>query len=136
MTFNNCIILFGGSSEERMVSVASGQNLASKIPEAKLWFWGQDGTVTTVSHEELAGHEKPFTQQFKPSASPTFPSMKEAVPELKKKFVILALHGTEGEDGTLQKFYEASNISFSGSGSQASGLAFDKFLTKIGRAHV
>ena len=130
MTFNDCIILFGGSSEERMVSVASGQNLASKISEAKLLFWGEDGTVTKVSHEELAKHENPFTHQFKPSIAPTFPSMQEALSELKNKFVILALHGTEGEDGTLQKFYESHNIAFSGSGSQASGLAFDKFLTK------
>jgi D-alanine-D-alanine ligase len=130
MTFNDCIILFGGSSEERMVSVASGQNLASKIPEAKLWFWGQDGSVTKVSHEELEKHEKPFTHQFKPGSAATFSSMTEALPDLKNKFVILALHGTEGEDGTLQKFFETQNVAFSGSGSTASGLAFDKFLTK------
>ncbi len=130
MTFNDCIILFGGTSEERMVSVASGQNLASKIPEAKLWFWGQDGSVTKISGAELAQHEKPFTHQFKPAGAVTFANMTEALPELKNKFVILALHGTEGEDGTLQKFFETHNVHFSGSGSTASSLAFDKFLTK------
>jgi D-alanine-D-alanine ligase len=40
------------------------------------------------------------------------------------------LHGTEGEDGTLQLLLETHKVKFTGSGSEASALAFDKKATK------
>src|ERR1700730_13225393 len=42
----------------------------------------------------------------------------------------LALHGTFGEDGTLQKMMEDRGLAFTGSGSVASAAAFDKARTK------
>lgn len=44
-------------------------------------------------------------------------------------FVFIALHGGQGEDGTLQALLEANEIPFNGSGSRASALCMDKFLT-------
>jgi D-alanine--D-alanine ligase len=44
-------------------------------------------------------------------------------------FVFIALHGGQGEDGTLQNLLEANDIAFNGSGSKASALCMDKFLT-------
>lgn len=127
---NNSIILFGGSSEERLVSVASAQNLSRTIPEAELWFMNQDGGVHKVSATELAAHTDPFMTPFKPNLPAAFGDFKSTVSAINGKSVIICLHGTEGEDGTLQLILETSNIKFTGSGSEASSLAFDKKATK------
>ena len=44
--------------------------------------------------------------------------------------VFLALHGTYGEDGTVQRHLEALGVPYTGCDSQASRIAFDKVWTK------
>ena len=44
--------------------------------------------------------------------------------------VVLALHGTYGEDGTVQQRLEELGVPYTGCGPAASRLAFDKVLTK------
>src|SRR5512143_887700 len=44
--------------------------------------------------------------------------------------VFLALHGTYGEDGTVQRRLEELGIPYSECGPEASQVAFDKVLTK------
>ncbi len=44
--------------------------------------------------------------------------------------VFLALHGTYGEDGTVQEQLEKLNVPYTGCDPEASRLAFDKILTK------
>src|SRR5271169_5840640 len=44
--------------------------------------------------------------------------------------VFLALHGTYGEDGTVQEQLEKLRMPYTGCGPEASRLAFDKVLTK------
>jgi len=128
--FNDCIILFGGSSEERMVSVASAQNLSRTIPEAALWFWGKDDKVFEIPQAELADHDNAFVKEFHPKSAPKFATLNISIPSMKGKTIIIGLHGTEGEDGTLQGLFELHQIKYTGSNSQASKLAFDKRATK------
>lgn len=127
---NHLVILFGGSSEERLVSVASTQNLSLHLPEADLWFMSPKGELHTVSRSELARHANPFTTQFVPTGRPFAGTLDKALELLKDKTVIIALHGTEGEDGTIQALLESQRIAFTGSGAKASRQAFDKKLTK------
>ncbi len=129
-TFHDCVILFGGSSEERLVSVASGQNIAAVIPEALLWFWTKEGQVHEVTSTELAVHTEAFTKEFKPKSVAIAPNLNEALKSISGKTVIIALHGTEGEDGTLQKLLEEMKIPFTGTGGVSSEKAFNKVLTK------
>ncbi len=44
--------------------------------------------------------------------------------------VFLALHGTYGEDGTVQKQLDEINVHYTGCDAEASRIAFDKVLTK------
>ncbi|MBX3745029.1 MAG: D-alanine--D-alanine ligase [Verrucomicrobiae bacterium] len=44
--------------------------------------------------------------------------------------VFLALHGTWGEDGTVQAVLDAQGMAYTGCGADASRVAFDKVLTK------
>lgn len=134
--FSDCIILFGGSSSERLVSVASAQNLSAQIPEAALWFLDKTGGITRIEGHELAAHENAFTAEFTPRVSAHYKSLRESYQDLREKIVIIALHGTEGEDGTLQRFLEDGQILYTGTGSSASALAFDKQRTKqLAREH-
>lgn len=130
------MILFGGSSEERLVSVASAQNIAAVIPEAKLWFWTKEGRVHEVEPEELAAHAEAFTKEFQPKSLGLAGTLETALTKIQNKSIIIALHGTEGEDGTLQRLLETMKIPFTGTGASASEKAFNKVLTKdIARAH-
>src|SRR5438034_2729270 len=42
----------------------------------------------------------------------------------------ITIHGTFGEDGTLQKILEDRGVAYTGEGIEGSRTAFDKFLTK------
>ena len=130
------MILFGGSSEERLVSVASAQNISGVIPEAALWFWTKDGKVHEVTSSELSSHAEAFTKEFSPKSPVKAATLEEALRTLSGKTIIVALHGTEGEDGTLQKMLERMQIPFTGTGAAASEKAFNKAMTKaIARDH-
>lgn len=128
--FNDCIILFGGTSEERLVSVASAQNLATALPEATLWFWSKTDKIHEVSHEELSLHKNAFLDGFNPDSKAKFSSLETSLEAMKGKVIIIGLHGTEGEDGKLQALFETHQIKYTGSDSKASTLAFDKRATK------
>ncbi len=130
MSLKNSIILFGGQSEERLVSVASAQNLALKLEVHAFWFLDQKLKVYNISKEELLAHPNAFTEQFVPKVSPLTQNLSEALPLMKGKNIILSMHGDEGENGTLQDFFGQNNIAYTGSNPEASRLAFDKKATK------
>src|SRR5258706_9714356 len=70
------IVLFGGSSDERHVSVASAQNMARALAAPALsgaegpplcWFWTAEGAVHDVALAELLAQRRPFEIDFEPS---------------------------------------------------------------------
>lgn len=124
------VLLFGGSSEERLVSVASAQNLANQYTFSEICFLHPEGSISTVSKEELLSHKDAFQVEFKTQQKPFCRSLDQATSFLKDKTIFLALHGTQGEDGTIQALFEAADISFTGSNSNSSRLAFEKDRAK------
>src|SRR3954469_738871 len=123
-------ILFGGSSSERRVAVASGQHVSAVLDEAEAWFLAPTGAVHKVSREELAKFERPFERDFEPATAAAFASVVGAFESQPAKVFFLALHGGEGEDGTIQRMLEARRIAFTGPGAEASAKAFDKEVAK------
>lgn len=123
------IILFGGPGSERLVSVASAQNIA-RNRDGQWWFWSGAGEIYFVAKEALLAHEHAFTDEFTPTGAPRYPSLQTALDgegeRLSASVFLLALHGDSGEDGTVQGWFESRNLAFTGSGSTASALAFDK----------
>src|SRR5438270_13684651 len=79
MSGSGAIILFGGTSNERRVSVASAQHIAAVLDEAAAWFLAPTGAVHPVTRDELAGFERAFERDFKPAAAAAFPSVVAAV---------------------------------------------------------
>lgn len=129
---SDVIILFGGGSSERLVSVASAQNLSTHLPGAACWFIDPSGAVFEVERSVLAAHANPFEKQFVPGGTESFPSLAAALdaPSAQGPTFFLALHGGDGENGVTQRLLEARGLAFTGSGSKASADAFDKAKTK------
>ena len=126
---NQIIVLFGGTSSERLVATASAQHIADQIPDATFWFWMNEGSVSEVNRDQLMGHYNPFKVEFRPEVRKfEWSSVDEALDEGVRRQAIffLSLHGGEGEDGSLQQKLESRRLAFTGSGSEASALAFDK----------
>jgi D-alanine-D-alanine ligase len=135
------IILFGGTSDERHVSVASAQNIVRTLGNALCWFWAPDGRVHDVSSTELLAHQRPFELDFVPSRPAIWPDVEQALDTMPvdDPVFLLALHGGQGEDGTLQRMLESRGIPFTGSGAEASAAAFDKGRAKelvAGKVHI
>ena len=130
MSGSDATILFGGSSSERRVSVASGQHVSAILDEAQALFLSPEGAVFEVRREELARFERPFETDFLPAREAAFANLLAAVESDPKRVYLLALHGGEGEDGTLQRMLEGRRIAFTGPGALASARAFDKEIAK------
>ena len=129
------IVLFGGTSDERHVSVASAQNVLRALEgggSVLAWFQAPGGAVHDVGVREVLAHERPFVNDFVPSRPAIFPDVEQALDTLPvdDPVFLLALHGTGGEDGTLQRLFEARGLPFTGSGADASAAAFDKDRAK------
>lgn len=104
-------VLRGGPSEEYAVSMATGQGVLAALNELN---YTHKDIVVTKKGEWL---DRGFVRQ--PEAA------LEAV-----DVVFVALHGTYGEDGQVQRILERKMIPFTGSRAMSSAIAFNKELTK------
>lgn len=97
------VVLMGGWSSERPVSLMSGNGVADAL-EARGW--------TRVTRLDMG---RDVAQQLA---------------ALKPDIVFNALHGTPGEDGTVQGMMDLMGIPYTHSGVVTSAIAIDKELTK------
>lgn len=123
-------LVFGGTSNERLVSVASAQNVVNYFQNPDIYFINPQGHWFNVTKEDLLNHKNPFVQEFQPKSSAVSKDIEGMVSLLKGKVSFLALHGTAGEDGTYQEFLEKHQLAYTGSGAKASRLCFNKAKTK------
>jgi D-alanine-D-alanine ligase len=93
-------VLMGGPGSERDVSLATGRGVSKALRSL-----GADVVDVDVRDEDF---------QLPKDVDLAF----------------LTIHGTFGEDGTLQKILEDRGVSYTGEGIEGSRSAFDKFLTK------
>ncbi len=93
-------VLVGGPGSEREVSLATGRGVAKALRAL-----GADVFEMEVRDENF-----------------------ELPPGTELAFI--AIHGTFGEDGQLQRILEARAISYTGDGARASEIAFDKIESK------
>ena len=96
-------ILYGGISSEREVSLNTGKSIYDAISD----------DYDIVMHDWDGDYEL----------------MYDVVKEV--DLVFIALHGGDGENGTIQKYLESKNIRFTGSSSSASKKAMDKNISKL-----
>lgn len=132
----NVAVLFGGSSAERDVSIASGiqvikglrtngHNVLAIDTQRGLLSLEEEKNIFSSTilplppgTDSLAVVRHGATSLF---ASPLFSQV---------DVVFLALHGGSGENGTIQALLDLSNYAYTGSGHAGSALAMDKDMTK------
>ncbi len=130
------IVLMGGPSAEHEVSLRSGQEMLIHMDKSKY-----RTRAVVISKEKLfyytdIGEHFPAPRSFcAPDSSPVFkgpfkPFQSEEVWD-SCDAVLLALHGTFGEDGTIQGFLETLGLPYSGSGVHSSAVAMNKITSKF-----
>jgi D-alanine-D-alanine ligase len=124
-------ILFGGRSVEHDISIISAQNIAKYIDESKFektligidklgdWY-----LCNEVSKNITAGN--PVQLSLKAS-NPIF--LVEGN-QLALDVIFPVLHGTDGEDGSIQGLLKSVNIPFVGSDTLGSAVSMDKLTSK------
>ena len=96
----NITVMLGGPSAEREVSLQSGKAVAQAL--------------RSLRHNVQEMDPKTPDWVLPPNTDAVF----------------LALHGTYGEDGTVQEQLDKLGVAYTGCGAEASRVAFDKILTK------
>ena len=98
------VVLMGGWSSEREVSLSSGRCVAQALRE-RGW-----SNVTELDMDR---------------------DVAKRLTELRPDIAFNALHGTPGEDGTVQGMLDLMQVAYTHSGLEASVIAIDKELTKM-----
>lgn len=131
MTRKKVAILYGGRSVEHGVSINSARNIFEYIDRSKFepvpvgistagaWY-----LTTSVSKDIEAG--APLSL-FLDAANPRLGTQGG---ELKIDVVFPVLHGTDGEDGSVQGLLQAMNLPFVGTGVLGSSVSMNKLTAK------
>jgi D-alanine-D-alanine ligase len=134
----NITVLMGGTSSERNVSLASGIRIVQALRGNGHKVTALDparGVISDAEQRELAtgkvGTEPPSLEELSKFAEGTFLPNLTSMKEIKDADVaFLALHGGQGEDGTIQALLDMAHVKYTGSGHLSSALAMDKDLSK------
>lgn len=122
------VVLAGGPSREREVSLNSGRAIAEALVELNhevSWLDLRDSRELIFSDTPTVFSE----QESAPASAPPVPPA--SLSDVRKAdFVFNALHGGIGENGKIQALLDLIGVSYNGSGVLASALAMDKFRTK------
>lgn len=135
-------VIFGGRSAEHEVSLVSAASVMANLDKRKYevvpigitkdgrWIAGQASHKLLTQGAPIPAHlravlpPEPQTKALVPFKSP-----KTALKSL--NCIIPVLHGTYGEDGTVQGLLELTGIPYVGSGVLGSAVGMDKILQKI-----
>jgi len=146
-------VLFGGRSVEHEVSVISGHQAMDALDEAGFpilpvyitkqgdWYAGE-GLHNLELYREQTFHAAGLKNVYRVSLSPdrsvrqllahpgTSGGLLQKNPKLWADVFFPVIHGTHGEDGSLQGLFELADVAYVGSGILASAVAMDKVRTK------
>lgn len=115
-------VLAGGNSSEYEISIGSASQIMGVIDREKYtpylikvhgtrWFHtAEDGRETDVDKNDF--------------------SLTVGEDKIRLEYALILIHGTPGEDGLLQAYFEMMGIPFSSGGFLASAITFDKSVCK------
>jgi D-alanine-D-alanine ligase len=138
-------VIFGGRSGEHAVSLMSARSVLSVMDPSKYeitqigitktgeWYTGAN-VLSSLEEENFSGLNKAILKPV-PGTCILFRIIEshegqklEACTELDVLYPVL--HGTFGEDGTLQGFFEMADVAYVGAGVLGSSVGMDKGLFK------
>ncbi len=129
-------IVFGGRSVEHEVSIASASSILQALDPSRYdvslvaishdgrWHLGAPGALpaSVVASEEVTLPAIPGQR--------TLVSVERGAPRAQLDVVLPIVHGTGGEDGSLQGFLELAGVPYVGAGVLGSALQMDKEVSK------
>ncbi len=149
MSIQNLIIAFGGVSPEHEVSVITAIQAAMALDKNKYnltpLYVSKSGRFLTGAHlldlesyknlSKLEQESTPCTFSFNAYGAPVLLETKPTGFFSKPKehaidAVLVAFHGSDGENGHFQGLCEQYNIPYTGSGAAASAVGMDKYMAK------
>lgn len=142
-------VIFGGRSVEHDVSIVTGHQVMRAFDPERYevvpiyidrqgrWFTGDPLAELKNFKNEIVSLKgvqsavlSPSTQHHGLIVNPTAGRFEKA--EIRRLDVVFpAIHGSHGEDGTLQGLLELADIGYVGCGVMASAIANDKIMSKI-----
>ena len=116
----NIAVIAGGDSSEFVVSVKSGANIFSAVDTTKFIPWlvqmkGEEWVVFRDEKKNAAIDKSDFSFQLNGE-------------KIKFSFAYITIHGTPGEDGILQGYFDLLKIPYSTCSVQSSSLTFNKWF--------
>lgn len=144
----NVALIFGGRSPEHEVSIVTAQQVKAALSDKHdvipiyitkdgVWITGDklnelktftDGALPSVTEYDVVSVE--FNTQPKFKATPARKGLFTKEKELNIDVVFPAVHGVNGEDGSLQGLLELMDIPYVGAGIVGSSVGMDKIIMK------
>jgi len=119
----NIAIIAGGNSSEFPVSIRSAEQIAGELDPDKYNVYKITIKGTSwILEDEKTGQIQMNKNDF---------SCNTLTGKLKFDCALITIHGTPGEDGKLQGYFESLNIPYTTSGILSSSLTFNKKATKL-----
>jgi D-alanine-D-alanine ligase len=116
----NVAIVWGGYSSEAIVSAKSMEGISSFLDKEKYNVYpveiGRDRWTASLPGEVVADIDKNDFSIVDPDG------------KIKIDFAYITIHGTPGEDGRLQGYFDMIGMPYSSCGMMASALTFDKYI--------
>jgi len=144
-------VLTGGASAERDISLATGAQIAASLDPSRfevvlldpLAFMARNPEITAEQREQAqrlikgggrleSDHQLPrgLEKQIESASRALVPATRVMTNNEPIDVVLIALHGTWGEDGRIQGLLDTIGVPYTGSGVLASALAMDKEVAK------
>lgn len=132
------VIIFGGSSTEREISLITGVAVAKGVFKAGFESFlidtiSPDNTIEITDENYGIIKPKDFSKNKVENDSKklNISTLIESINKINPFKVFIGLHGSEGENGHIQSLLDLNNIKYCGSGTKASAIGMDKNLSKI-----
>lgn len=119
----NVAIIAGGDSSEYQISINSANEVFKNLDRKRynpflVFMRGKEWVLQVDKTEQGSIDKNDFSCTLRDQRI-TF------------DVIFNAIHGTPGEDGTLQSYFDIIGIPYTGSGSFASALTFNKYICKL-----
>jgi D-alanine-D-alanine ligase len=127
----NVGILYGGRSVEHGVSINSARNIAQYIDRNRFepFLFGISPEGRWIDSKEIS-KDFPSQQDIALTLNPAQPTIEHFGQAIRLDVVFPLLHGTDGEDGSVQGLLQTMSLPCVGSGVLGSALSMNKIIAK------
>lgn len=151
----NIAVIYGGRSGEHEVSIVSATSIVRHLDKEKYkitligiskegsWYYQDYAQIDRIRDEEATQLEIVQDSQREVMITPgggaarglRVAGANNAFVNIKVDLALIVLHGTYGEDGTIQGLFDMASIPYTGCGCLSSALAMDKEMAKAVWSH-